>query len=256
MTVLSVGEKLGYLSGLLDEICYVEKECLCFPSRDELIIRSLRDCLDVLNIHSYVVDDQYGRPLVKTDSLDSLIKVYSNVPSFKLRDAVANTISECSGDIAMLNVNSVIDTEFMKGWLAALFDIKGKIYNPPKYRILIRSSDDYIVNTLSEYLSFLLVDWRKFNRNGMYTLSIGRKEHIQKFCASVPLNQRMEIETATLIDYLNKSKTKYDYKELGRLHQTGMSISSICSLLGIPSNKVGYIASMVRKAGYKVKRQR
>lgn len=253
LAMVSVGEHRGYLSYLVDEIAYLQEDTLSFPSRDELLIKSIRESLDSLNISNYVNNGKRNVPTIRVEGQDSLIKIYTALPnnrfSTQIRDHLSNSMEEES-----LKLLSTDETEVSYiGWLVAVLDYRLRCYKPPKYRLLITSRDVEFMAALVVVIVSLGIEYKLYKSNSLLSLSIGKLSSIKKV-ADLPINERLRGD----LDVIIKSRpvSKYDYERIGRLHEDGSSISSICSSMGIPKNRVGYIAFMLRKKGYEVKTQR
>jgi hypothetical protein len=201
MAILSVSNRKGYLSFLVDEISYRDDDFIIFPCRDELIIKILRECLDDLYIGSTIQEDKIGRPLVCIKEIDAMVKMCFSLANFRKRAEYEN-ILRLSNQI--IDSSSINDGDIDLGWASALMDLKTKVYNLPKPRLLIRSNKGYLITRMSEILDKLEILYKVFDSSSYQSISIGKREAIRRAHDLIPTNLRLNSDIGSLVNSFNK----------------------------------------------------
>lgn len=196
MTILSVSNKKGYLSFLVDEISYRKEGYILFPCRDDLIIKNLRDCLDELHIVSSLIEDARGRPTTVIEEVDSIVKICFSCGNFIRRRSFESLLKEKNlfiGDV------ETPDKSLDIGWFSALMDLKVKVYPLPKPRLLIRSNKTPLIARASSVLNDFSINHRIFDCKSYLSISIGRRDDIKKVLSMFPLNIRVKQDMSNLV---------------------------------------------------------
>jgi hypothetical protein len=251
MTILSVSNKKGYISFVLDEISYIDRSSTLFiPSRDEPLLRTVRQYLEELNIKTYVKEDYRSRPAAVIEDIDGLVKIYTILPDYKYRDKIKQIISKIMGEDTDLIEDCPIDNveEYDIGWLTAYLDLKGIVCYPPRYRVMLRSHDEKRISRVESILDSLLIDYKKFINKDLITISIGTRHSILKMCSIFEVNLKKQADLNPLINHLNETpRRSIDHKAIANLIKNGIDLEEACAILNIPSNKIRYIKSRIKK---------
>lgn len=195
MAILSVSNRKGYLSFLVDEISKIERDSLIFICRDKEILIVLRDCLDSLHISNSVIEDLILRPAVSVDKLDAVAKIYFSCGEFLNMELFKNILIKEGVSLTEREVSDDLDL----GWISALFDLKAKVYTLPRPRLLIRSANGKVFNKARLILDHFSIEYRVFKRPSYKSISIGKRDEIRKVLSLIPLNIRLNEEVSRLV---------------------------------------------------------
>lgn len=143
--------------------------------------------------------------------------------------------------------------EFMKGWLRGIFDGEGTVFFRGKgtkdlhagTHVSMSNTDKTIIDTCQGYLTelgiYCIVTPRKRLCNPhwkpIWNVCIYRNEDVIKFAEKVGFVSPAKAEKlSSAVVYINRQKTKYDIKELARMHwDEKLSYRKIADKYGLKS---------------------